>query len=151
MMKNDLPFKYRLRFPEELTDDVKYPISLPKSHPVTQLIVKYHRGREGYKNRLRGKFSSQQMAPLTKVRLELTMKPFINCSVDFAWHFLIKQERGWLFLFADSLLSCWVGLSLELDGFFKLLREWQHEGVGLETWLATMESTSLVGIMNSEN
>lgn len=46
------------------------------------------------KRRLRGKPFRQQMAPLSKIRLELTMRPFINCSVDFPKPFLTKQGRG---------------------------------------------------------
>ena len=38
----------RLRYSVELTDNVKYPIILPKRHPVTQLIVRYHHEREGH-------------------------------------------------------------------------------------------------------
>ncbi len=38
----------RLCYFEELTDNVKYPNILPKRHPVTQLIVKYHHESEGH-------------------------------------------------------------------------------------------------------
>ena len=95
----------RLRYSVELTDNVKYPIILPKRHPVTQLIVRYHHESEGHemgvnftlnhlrerymvvngrelvkrtiktcakcKRRFRGKPSSQQMAPLPKIRLDV--------------------------------------------------------------------------------
>ncbi len=154
----------RLRYSEELTDNVKYPIILPKRHPVTQLIVKYHHESEGHemgvnftlnhlrerymvvngrelvkrtiktcaecKRRFRGKPSSQQMAPLPKIRLEPTMKPFTNCSVDFAGPFFTKQGRGrarikrYLCLFLCLQTHCchlemvW---SLESDGFLQAL------------------------------
>ena len=42
--------------------------------------------------RFTGKPCTQQMAPLPKLRLELTMKPFTNCAVDFAGPYLTKQE-----------------------------------------------------------
>ena len=44
--------------------------------------------------RFKGKPSSQQTAPLPKICLELTMKPFTNCSVDFVGPFFTKQGRG---------------------------------------------------------
>ena len=37
-----------LRYSEELTDNLKYPIILPKRHPETELIVKYHHESEGH-------------------------------------------------------------------------------------------------------
>ena len=116
----------RLRYSEDLSEEVKYPIILPKRHPVTKLIVKYHHESEGHQmgvnftlNHLReryhvvhgremvkrtakecttckqhftGKPGVQQMAPLPNIRLELTMKPFTNCAVDFAGPYLTKQE-----------------------------------------------------------
>jgi hypothetical protein len=38
----------RLRYAEHLPNRVKYPIILPKKHPVTELIVKYHSEKEGH-------------------------------------------------------------------------------------------------------
>ena len=32
----------RLRNSDELSDEIKFPIILPKNHAVTELIVKYH-------------------------------------------------------------------------------------------------------------
>ena len=164
MYKGLLRSNTRLRYSEELTDSVKYPIILPKRHPVTQLIVKYHHETEGHemgvnftlnhlrerymvvngrelvkrtikacaecKRRFRGKAASQQMAPLPKIRLELTMQPFTNCSVDFAGPFFTKQGRGrarikrYLCLFLCLQTHCchlemvW---SLESEGFLQAL------------------------------
>ena len=118
----------RLQYLTEQTDEVKYPIILPKRHHITKLIVKYHHESEGHrmgvnftlnhlqqryhvvhgremakktvrkctecKWRFTGKPCTQQMAPLPKLRLELTMKPFTNCAVDFAGPYLTKQGRG---------------------------------------------------------
>ena len=92
----------KLSFVTNVVYDVNYLIILPKRHPVTQLIVKYHHESEGHemgvnftlnrlrerymvvngrelikrtiktcaecKRRLIGKPSSQQMAPLPKIR-----------------------------------------------------------------------------------
>ena len=38
----------RLRYSGDLTYNLKYYIILPKQHPVTQLIVKYHHESEGH-------------------------------------------------------------------------------------------------------
>ena len=38
----------RLRYSDDLPEETKYPIILPKKHPVTQLIVKYHHETEGH-------------------------------------------------------------------------------------------------------
>lgn len=38
----------RLRHSEDLTKGIKFPIILPKKHPVTQLIVKYYHERESH-------------------------------------------------------------------------------------------------------
>ena len=38
----------RLRYSNDLPDETKYPIILPKKHPVTELIVKYHHETEGH-------------------------------------------------------------------------------------------------------
>ena len=118
----------RLRYAEHLPNRVKYPVILPKKHPVTELIVKYHHEKEGhqmglnytlnhlresyivvharetvkrimkecseYKRRFRGKPLQQQMAPLPRIRLVLTMKPFTNCAVDFAGPFF-TYTRSW--------------------------------------------------------
>jgi hypothetical protein len=117
----------RLVYSNDLSEDVKFPIILPKRHPVTKLIVKYHHKCEGHrmgvnvtlnhlreryhvvhremvkrtikecsecKRRFIGKPGTQQMAPLPKLRLEMTMKPFTNCAVDFAGPYLTKQGRG---------------------------------------------------------
>ena len=37
---------------------------------------------------------TQQMAPLPKIRLERTMKPFTNTAVDYGGPYLTKQGRG---------------------------------------------------------
>lgn len=39
--------KTRLEYSEALSDEVKYPIILPKKHVVTRLIVKYNHESEG--------------------------------------------------------------------------------------------------------
>jgi hypothetical protein len=39
----------RLRYTEDLSEDIKYPIILPKRYPVTKLIVKYHHESEGHR------------------------------------------------------------------------------------------------------
>ena len=36
----------RLRYSNDLPDETKYPIILPKKHPVTELVVKYHHETE---------------------------------------------------------------------------------------------------------
>jgi len=36
----------------------------------------------------------QQMAPLPRIRLEMTQKPFANCATDFAGPFYTMQGRG---------------------------------------------------------
>ena len=38
----------RLSYAENLPDRVRYPIILPKKHPVTKLIIKYHHEKEGH-------------------------------------------------------------------------------------------------------
>ena len=165
----------RLQYSTELTDEVKYPILLPKRHPVTRLIVKYYHENEGHrmgvtftlnhlrershvvhgremvkktmrecterKRRFTGKPCTQQMAPLPKLRPELTMKPFTNTTVDFAGPYLTKQGRAktrakrYLCLFVCLQTHCchlemvW---SLETDGFLQVLtrmvarRGWPH-------------------------
>ncbi|CAB3991157.1 Hypothetical predicted protein [Paramuricea clavata] len=39
----------RLRYSEDLSEEIKYPIILSKRHPVTKLIVKYHHESEGHR------------------------------------------------------------------------------------------------------
>ena len=152
----------RLRYSEDLSEEIKYPIILPKRHPVTKLIVKYHHESEGHrmgvnftlnhlreryhvvhgremvkrtakecttcKRRFTGKPGVQQMAPLPNIRLELTMKPFTNCAVDFAGPYLTKQGRGktrtkrYLCLFLCLQTHCChleMAWSLETDGFLQ--------------------------------
>jgi hypothetical protein len=154
----------RLRYAEHLPNRAKYPVILPKKHPVTELIVKYHHEKEGHqmglnytlnhlresyivvharetvkrimkecsecKRRFRGKPLQQQMAPLPRIRLELTMKPFTNCAVDFAGPFFTIQGRGksrikrYLCLFLCLQTHCVhleMAWSLEADGFLKAL------------------------------
>ena len=36
----------------------------------------------------------QQMAPLPRIRLQRTSRPFINCAVDFGGPYMTKQGRG---------------------------------------------------------
>ena len=38
----------RPRYSDDLREETKYPIMLPKKHPVTELIVKYHHQTEGH-------------------------------------------------------------------------------------------------------
>ena len=38
----------RLQYSNDLPDETKYPIILPKKHPVMELIVKYHHETEGH-------------------------------------------------------------------------------------------------------
>ena len=44
--------------------------------------------------RFRSKPAHQQMAPLLKMRLQQSSRPFENCAVDFGGPFLTKQGRG---------------------------------------------------------
>ena len=93
------------------------------------------------KRRFTGKPCTQQMAPLPKLRLELTMKPFTNCAVDFADPYFTKQGRGktrtkrYLCLFVCLQTHCChleMAWSLETDGFLQALtrmvarRGWPH-------------------------
>ena len=123
-----LRFNTRLRYAENLPNSVKYPVILPKKHPVMKLVIKCHHEKEGHqmelnytlnhlreryiivharetakriirecnecKRRYRGKPLQQQMAPLPRIRLEVTMKPFMNSAVDFAGPFYTIQGRG---------------------------------------------------------
>ena len=152
----------RLWYSEELSEEVKYPIILPKRHPVTKLIVKHHHESEGHrmgvnftlnhlrkryhvvhgremvkrtvkecsecKRRFLGRPCTQQMAPLPKLRLELTLRPFANCAVDFAGPYLTKQGRRksrakrYLCLFLCLQTHCChleLAWSLETDGFLQ--------------------------------
>ena len=118
----------RLRYSDDLPDETKFPIILPKNHVVTKLIVKYHHETEGHEmgvnftlNHLREKYfvvqgrqqvkrcinecaecnrrfrgcpAKQQMAPLPRIRLEMTWRPFANCATDFAGPFYTMQGRG---------------------------------------------------------
>ena len=70
------------------------------------------------------------MAPLPRIRLEATMKPFTNCAVDFADPFYTIQGRGksrvkrYLCLFVCLQTHCLhleMAWSLETDGFLKAL------------------------------
>ena len=150
----------RLRYAEDLSEDIKYPIILPKKHAVTKLIVKYHHEIEGHKmgvnytlnhlrekyfvihgrqhvkrcirecgeccRRYRGGAAQQQMAPLPRLRLEMTEKPFTNCATDFAGPFYTMQGRGkarvkrYLCLFVCLQTRCChleMATSLETDAF----------------------------------
>lgn len=118
----------RLRYSDDLPDETKFPIILPKNHIVTKLIVKYHHETEGREmgvnftlnnfrekyfvaqgrqqvkrcikecaecnRRFRGCPAKQQMAPLPRIRLEMTRRPFANCATDFAGPFYKMQDRG---------------------------------------------------------
>ena len=44
--------------------------------------------------RFRSKPAHQQMAPLPKIRLQQSSRPFESCAVDFGGPFLTKQGRG---------------------------------------------------------
>ena len=154
----------RLRYSDDLPEETKYPIILPKKHPVTELIVKDHHETEGHEmglnytlnhlrekfmviharetvkkvirecfecqRRFRGKPATQQMAPLPTIRLEVTMKPFTNCAVDYAGPYLTVQGRGktrakrYLCLFLCLQTHCChveMAWSLDTDGFLNAL------------------------------
>ena len=149
----------RLRYAEYLPHRVEYPVILPKKHPVTELIVKYHHEKEGHqirlnytlnhlreryivvhvretvkriikecsecKRRFRGKPLQQQVAPLPRIRLEVTMKPFTNCAVDFAGPFFTVQGRG-----GKSRVKRYLCL------FLCLQIHCVHNTYGCQTWLA---------------
>ena len=69
------------------------------------------------------------MAPLPAIRLEATMKPFINCAVDFARPYLTAQGRGkvrvkrylWLFLCLQTHCHVDMAWSFDTDGFLNAL------------------------------
>lgn len=44
--------------------------------------------------RFRGCSAKQQMAPLPRIRLEMTRRPFANCATDSAGPFYTMQGRG---------------------------------------------------------
>ena len=44
--------------------------------------------------RFRSRPACQQMAPLPRIRLQQSSRPFINCAVDFGGPYLTKQGRG---------------------------------------------------------
>lgn len=154
----------RLRYSDDLPEETKFPIILPKNHIVTKLIVKYHHEREGHEmgvnftlNHLREKYfviqgrqqvkkcikecaecnrrfrgcpAQQQMAPLPRIRLEMTQKPFANCATDFAGPFYTMQGRGrprvkrYLCLFVCLQTHCChleMAASLETDAFLNAL------------------------------
>ena len=80
--------------------------------------------------RFRGKPATQQMAPLPNIRLEATMKPFTNCTVDFAGPYLTVHDRGkvrakrYLCLFLCLQTHCChveMAWSLDTDGFLNAL------------------------------
>ena len=151
----------RLRYSDDLPEETKFPIILPKNHIVTRLIVKYHHENEGHEmgvnftlNHLREKYfvlhgrqqvkrciaecnrrfrgcpARQQMAPLPRIRLESTQKPFTNCATDFAGPFYTMQGRGrprrkrYLCLFVCLQTHCChleMATSLETDAFLNAL------------------------------
>ena len=154
----------RLRYSDDLPEETKFPIILPKNHIVTRLIVKYHHENEGHEmgvnftlNHLREKYfvlhgrqqvkrcikecaecnrrfrgcpARQKMAPLPRIRLEITQKPFTNCATDFAGPFYTMQGRGrprrkrYLCLFVCLQTHCChleMATSLETDAFFNAL------------------------------
>ena len=74
--------------------------------------------------------ATQQMAPLPRIQLEATMKPFANCAVDFAGPYLTVQGRGkvqaeqYLCLFLCLQTHCChlkMAWSLNTDGFLNAL------------------------------
>ena len=154
----------RLRYSNDLPEEIKFPIILPKNHIVTKLIVKYHHEQEGHEmgvnftlNHLREKYFviqgrqqvkrcikecaecnrrfrscpvRQQMAPLPRIRLEMTQKPFANCATDFAGPFYTMQGRGrprvkrYLCLFVCLQTHCChleMATSLDTDAFLNAL------------------------------
>ena len=111
--------RLQVRHADDLTYDEKCPIILPKRNHVTRLIVKYYHELEGHQmglnytinhvrekylvvhhermlcaRRFRSKPAHQQMAPLPKIRLQQTSRPFESRAVDFEGPFLTKQGRG---------------------------------------------------------
>lgn len=89
-------------------------------------------GRQEVKNCIKdcaecsGTVAQQQMAPLPRIRLEVTGRPFTNCSTDFAGPFYTMQGRGrprlkrYLCLFVClQTRACHLEMatSLETDGF----------------------------------
>ena len=72
--------------------------------------------------RFRSKPAHQQMAPLLKIRLQQSSRPFESCAVDFGGPFLTKQGRGrvrgkrhlCLFLCLKT-LCCHLEMSSSLD------------------------------------
>jgi hypothetical protein len=180
----------RLCYSEAVPNSVKYPVILPKKHPVTELIIKYHHEKEGHqmglnytlnhlreryiivharetvkrilrecnecKRRFRGKPSQQQMAPLPSIRLEVTMKPFTNCAVDFAGPFFTMQGRGksrvkrYLSLFVCLQTRCVhleMSWSLETDGFLKALTRM----VARQGWPRDMLSDNRTNFVGGNN
>ena len=153
-----------LRYSDDLPDETKFPIILPKNHIVTKLIVKYRHETAGHEmevnftlNHLREKHfviqgrqhikscikkcaecnrrfrdcpAKQQMAPLPRIRLEITRRPFTNCATDFAGPFYTIQGRGrprikrYLCLFVCLQAHCCpleMATSLETDAFLNTL------------------------------
>ena len=91
--------------------DVKFPIILPRGHPVTKLIVKYYRemannaavdflknsaAREeirSWENKCSEcRKMKTKLAPLRAIRL--SFRPFDQCAVDYAEPFETIQGRG---------------------------------------------------------
>ena len=79
--------------------------------------------------RFRSKPAHQQMAPLTKIRLQQSSRPFESCAIDFGGSFLTKQGRGrvrakrylclfvWLFFCLKTPCHLEMASSLDTDAF----------------------------------
>ena len=81
-----------LRYSNDLTDNVKYPIILPKRHPVTQLIVKQHHKNEGHEMGVTFTLSHRrERYMVVHGRKMVKRKPFTNGAVDFAGPYLTKE------------------------------------------------------------
>jgi hypothetical protein len=98
----------------------------------------------------------QQMALLPNIRLELTMKPFTNCAVDFAGPDLTKQGRGktrtkrYLCLFLCLQTHCChleMAWSLATDGFLQAFTRM----VAIRGWPRTMLSDNVTNFVGGHN
>lgn len=108
------------------------------------------------KRRFVGKPGAQQMASLHKLKLEMTMRPFANCAVDFAGPHLTKQGRGklrakrYLCLFLCLQTHCChleMAWSLETDGFLQALTRM----VARRGWPRTMLSDNGTNFVGGSN
>ena len=61
---------------------------------IREQVKRVMRERFECARRFRSKPAHQQMAPLPKIRLQQSSRPFESCAVDFGGPFLTKQGRG---------------------------------------------------------